>query len=126
MSKKEKVLVALIILATIILVYMGIVRLPCLIRDTTGLYCSFCGGTRAIFALLSGNFYQAIRYNLIIFIDIPLLLVIYILDCKFKDNIKIKKIIKGILIFLIIITILYFILRNIPKFSFLAPTKTKS
>lgn len=38
-------------------------RLPCLLHSVTGLYCPGCGGTRAVLALLRGDFYQSFVYH---------------------------------------------------------------
>lgn len=35
----------------------------CFIRRNVGLYCTGCGGTRAVFALLHGHFLQSLYYN---------------------------------------------------------------
>lgn len=39
------------------------VPLPCSFRAATGLYCPGCGGTHAVYALLSGHFLESIRFH---------------------------------------------------------------
>ena len=39
----------------------------CSFYRLTGLYCSGCGTTRALYAALHGDFYAAFRYNLLLF-----------------------------------------------------------
>jgi len=39
----------------------------------TGLDCPFCGGTRAIFALAHGHIAQAIGFNVLVVLGVPLL-----------------------------------------------------
>lgn len=73
-------------------------------------------------ALLDGKIHQAFRYNSIMFIDIPVIFIAIILERIFKENKIVKKVINAIYIVLLIITIIYGVLRNIPYFSFLAPT----
>lgn len=70
--------------------------------------------TRAIKSLITFDFYQAIRYNVLIII-LPLLIYSLLFDKK-------NKIPNWIWYLLLIIVILYGILRNIEIFNFLAPT----
>lgn len=39
---------------------------PCMLNKLTGLYCPGCGGTRAVYALLSGQIIKSIYYNPIV------------------------------------------------------------
>ena len=83
-------------------------------HEITGLYCPGCGGTRAIASLLKLDFYQALRYNLIITISIPFF-IIYLL------NKKKEKIPNAVLYIALAIIIIFGIVRNIPYFNILAP-----
>lgn len=47
----------------------------CVLRSTTGLLCAFCGGTRALESLVSGNIVAAIRYNMFVVLLIPVFFV---------------------------------------------------
>ena len=100
------------------------VGIPCPIKLLTGFDCPGCGITRAIVSLFELNFYQAFRYNMLV-IFLLALYIIYLFACLVKYIIKKDyhiKIPNYVYIILIIITILFGILRNIPEFSFLAPT----
>lgn len=44
---------------------------PCLFKKWTGLDCPGCGGTRAMYELLHGNFSTAANYNVSLFIFLP-------------------------------------------------------
>ena len=92
------------------------IGIPCIFHKVTGLHCPGCGMTRAITSLIELNPYQAIRYNALLLL-IPFYGLYWILKMK-----KIKK--ADIIVYiLLVIVIIYGILRNIPMFSFLAPTE---
>lgn len=94
----------------------------CPFHKFTGLYCPGCGVTRMLFSLIKLDFYQAFRYNPLVFIlliiGIIYLLIKFILK-KFNIIIKVPNYVWYILIMIVII---YGILRNIPEFDWLAPT----
>src|SRR5690625_7939498 len=48
------------------------IHIPCIFNKITGLDCPGCGMTRAALSLLDGNIYQAFRWNMLIFMIIPL------------------------------------------------------
>ncbi len=100
--------------------------IPCVFHQVTGFYCSGCGASRALRSVLHFDFYQALRYNAIFTIALPLLAVYFGALCfsyiRFgKDKIS-RKIPMKLVWALIVLAVLYGILRNIPAFSFLAPT----
>ena len=56
------------ILAASLLFYLTvgrqIIQIPsCVIYEKTGFYCPACGGTRAVYALLQGDFLQSLWYH---------------------------------------------------------------
>lgn len=97
----------------------------CPIKKVTGLYCPGCGVTRMLLSILKGNFYQAFRYNPLIFILLPFF-IIYYLDYLYCSTKKKKpsfsRLEPGIWYVLITIFLVYGVLRNIPIFDFLRPT----
>ena len=97
----------------------------CPIYKFTHLYCPGCGITRMLISILHGNFYQAFRYNPLIFILLPFIIIYWIIDTityiKYKKNIT-KPLEPYIWYVLIGIFVLYGILRNVPYFDFLQPT----
>lgn len=121
-------LVVLVLSATLLAVlYRAFgIGIPCLIHETTGLYCPGCGGIRAMDALLSLDFYQALRYNALIFVVPPVivLLIAYALFNKNRDSIqgKWQKMFMVLGILLAILLAAYTIARNIPGLEFLQPT----
>ena len=119
----KKLYLGSIIASIVTLVVTGRVTLLCIFNSFTGYYCPGCGATRAVISLFRGQLYQAFRYNSIIFIDIPIILFLGIFEKLFGNNKIIKCISNIVLIILLIITIMYGVLRNIPSFSYMAPTK---
>ena len=95
------------------------IGIPCIFYEVTNLYCPGCGITRAIISLLKLDFYQAFRFNPLVIILLPFLLIYNIYIWIFNG----KKILsQSVWIILLTVVILYGILRNIPIFKFLAPT----
>ena len=101
-------------------------NIPCYFSLVTGLDCPGCGITRMVLSILILDFYQAFRYNPLVFIYMPFIIAyivykiyIYIYD---KENKIINNIPNKYICIVLIVTILYGILRNIEIFSFLKPT----
>lgn len=99
--------------------------IPCIIHEVTNLYCPGCGITRLLFALLQGHIKEAFMYNQLVFILLPIFLIYYLINSYYyivgKENKLIKKIPNYIYIILLIITISFGIIRNLPAFPFLRP-----
>lgn len=90
----------------------------------TGLYCPGCGSGRAATALVRGHFAEAFRYNPLLFLlGFPFGLVAiwellaYTLPCRMRHTCVPQWLVWTILV----VVVLFWILRNIPAFSFLAP-----
>lgn len=96
----------------------------CFLYKHFGIYCPGCGGTRMVKSLLKLDFYQAFRYNPFIFsvlvLGVILIFINIILKLKGKKLIVPKE--RDLIIFSALILV-YFLLRNIPVFSFLIPTE---
>ena len=82
-----------------------------------------------LISIFNLDFYQAFRYNPLVFIYLPFLIiyfvykiVIYIND---KKDTLMLKIPKSVTLILLIITVMYGILRNFEMFSYLRPTIIK-
>ncbi len=100
--------------------------IKCPIHEIFHVYCPGCGLTRMLLAILKLDFYQAFRYNQLLFILMPfaLLLLFENIYSEYKNKKSIyKKIPNYIWYSLIVILLLYAVLRNI--FSFLAPITIK-
>lgn len=121
----EILLLVIILIVISILLFNGI-YIPCIFHEITGLYCPGCGITRLFLSLLTFDFYQAYRYNQLVFILLPFTLIL-IIDYLFKTltnkkNILYHKINNKVWYLLILLTILFGIVRNIPNFDYFIPT----
>ena len=111
----------------IICMLVVILKIPCIFNKITGLFCPGCGITRMFISIIKLEFYQAFRYNSLIFIYLVFIVlsIIYIIFYKlFNKKNKIKNILKfnKFIYTILIITIIFGIIRNINIFSYLKPT----
>ena len=98
--------------------------IPCLFHEVTGFYCPGCGITRTIFALMQFHFVEAIHYNALVVILIPILGILFgIQYFEWLLNRTILKIPNWVWYLLVIVTLLFGVLRNIDYFSILQPFK---
>ena len=120
---KDSLIMILILLLFFVLGKVFTIYIPCLFHLITGLYCPGCGVTRMIYALASFDFYQAFRYNMLLFILFPFF-IFFVLNyfyATYKNKEPLfKKVPQFIWYILIVILILWGILRNI--FPYFAPT----
>ncbi len=112
----------IIALINILIVISGNFKCPW--NESLQIYCAGCGGTRMLYSILRLEFYQAFRYNplLFIFLILAILYSIYLAICTLI-KIKYYKLNTNHLIIIAIIVIVFMIIRNIECFSYLQPTK---
>ncbi|NLT12039.1 MAG: DUF2752 domain-containing protein [Clostridiaceae bacterium] len=99
--------------------------LPCLFHLITGLYCPGCGTGRMFFAILRLDFSSAFRANPYVFILIPIFSIYYIAEIRAYLKGQSRKASRSeyiSLFFILAGLIIFGVLRNIPYFSFLAPS----
>lgn len=102
--------------------------LPCMIYKLTGFYCPGCGAGRACYSILHGQFYEAFRYNPLLILLLPWLL-LYFAICAVqwavygRESVS-EHIPAWILYAALFVVLAYGILRNIPVYPFdlLVPT----
>lgn len=122
---KMRLFLLLILLSlTFWFIFLDRIHYECPFFKFLHVYCPGCGGMRMIHSLLKFDFYQAFRYNPLLFIFV----ILGIVYCIINIILYIKKkevILPSInsLIIILIILIIYMILRNISIFSFLIPTR---
>ena len=100
---------------------------PCFFHGATGLYCPGCGAGRALDALFHLKFGDALQYNLLFTLSLPLAAVFfikwYISVVSGREIMKFLQITgTGAIIYAVLIGV-FFILRNIPAapFNYLSP-----
>ena len=128
MIKYSKMKLILILISFLIIYFilneLLDVGIPCLFYEITGYYCPGCGITRLLFSLLKLDFYQAFRYNPLIFILIIITGIYWLVKFILKKFINISIAIPNYVYYiLLVIVIIFGILRNIPMFDFLSPTE---
>ena len=113
------------VFAACLYVYRGGSALRCVFYELTGLYCPGCGSGRAVKALLHGELARAFSYNCMLFLlGIPAACVFLreYLRLLFPRLGLRPVFLPGWLQYLCVFLLAaYWVLRNIPAFSFLAP-----
>ena len=117
---------AIIAALGILIVYTGLVYnsgLACPIKHLLNLNCPACGGSRMAMSIVKLELYQALRYNMYLFITAPFVIVVSIWQTVeyVKNNYLLKNIDLFIMLYLVG-AIIFMALRNIPCLSFLLPT----
>ena len=99
--------------------------LPCMFRELTGLYCPGCGSGRSVAAILRGDWGEAFRYNPMLFLlgfpSMGVLIHEYIRVVFAVPGMKPLVPPQWLLRSAVAVLTVFWILRNIPQFSFLAP-----
>lgn len=129
---KKRILISILsIILVIISIFLGIkflklIHFRCFFKEIFNIYCAGCGTTRMFESIFKLNFYQAFRYNPLIFI-LSIVTVLYLI-CNiilYIFNKPIKKISYKFLFVLALVLLIYMIFRNIPYFEYLRPTIIK-
>ncbi|MBQ9181658.1 MAG: DUF2752 domain-containing protein [Bacilli bacterium] len=124
----KKIVIKILIFLIILVLYLVLgsafnIYIGCPIHDITGFHCPGCGLTRMLLSILKLDFYQAYRYNPLLFITLPFIIFLYFnnLYCKlYNKKSIIKKIPNWFWYIILFIVILYGIMRNI--IPYFAPT----
>ncbi|MBQ7384458.1 MAG: DUF2752 domain-containing protein [Clostridia bacterium] len=102
---------------------------PCVFYELTGFYCAGCGAGRAFLALLHGELYAALRLQPLMLLLLPFIgyycLKRYIAFVFGRDVLPFPTVRGRFLgIFVLVLILSYWVLRNVPVFPFtlLAPT----
>ena len=129
---KNKIIKLLVItLLTITTIFVTVIVLEkinykCIYQELLHITCEGCGFTRMLKSIYYLDFYQAFRYNPLMFILLIILIIFLIINViRYFKNKKLIKISYKVFILIAIILIIYMILRNIPGFEYLKPTEVR-
>lgn len=113
-NKKNITIFIIVILLAIFPFLLSLFNYECPYKKFFNLYCPGCGTTRMFKSLFKLQFYQAFRFNPLMFIIfvvvIPIYLILNIISYK-KDK-KFLKISKKQIIMFFIVMLIYFVVRN--------------
>ena len=102
---------------------MGFAIPTCLLHDALRLYCPFCGGTRAVSTLLTGNIVGALRANAAVVVTLPFLLHLDIRALvRIVRNKPVTPLSRPAIIALITVFAAFFVLRNVLLLFGIDPT----
>ena len=92
MERQQKYRIKQVFLLSLLILGLGLLLLlsirflhrgiPCPFFALTKLRCPFCGMTRAVLALLSGNLHEAMRCNLMVFPYLTILLALGLIQAR--------------------------------------------
>ena len=114
---KKKINLSLLFIVGVLFIQKTKFYFPCLFQKLTNFYCPGCGITRMILSILKFDFYQAFRYNPLVFL---LFITFFPLKLLLRNVSKKSKEYASYL--LLFVVIFYGILRNVEFFSYLKPT----
>lgn len=117
-------IISLLFLTTLFIKFLELINFKCIYKYYFNIYCAGCGATRMIKSIFKLEFYQAFRYNPLLFIlSIIGIFYFFIYSIKYIKTGYIKKLNIKYFIFLAFILLFYMLLRNLPGFEYLLPTK---
>lgn len=128
-KRLKKLAIKCLVVAAIGFGYLLFVRLsgwgiPCVFRTIFGKYCPGCGISRMFVALSRFDIRAAFRFNPLVFCLLPIAIVFgirYAASYVRTGRTETDKLETVLLVITMILTLAFWVLRNLPEFSFLAP-----
>jgi len=99
---------------------------PCPFLAVTGLWCPFCGGTRATEALVAGDVTAALGLNLLVVVMVPLVVAEWLRWTAGRARgrqTSFMNVSTRVLAVATTIAVVYAVLRNLPGLEMLAPPR---
>jgi hypothetical protein len=95
----------------------------CQFHALTGLYCTGCGGTRAIYQLLHGHVLAALKDNALFVLALPPLAVwgARFVVQKLRNQQTVFQLHPKMMWLFVVVALIFTVLRNLPAFSWLSP-----
>lgn len=124
--KLKEHIIVLFVLFLILILNLVEIEVPCVFYKTTGLYCPGCGITRMTFSLMKGNLIEAFKYNQLVMSLIILYLIYYtyVIFCEITNK-KAIRIGRKVEYIVLVLTLVYWVCRNIEYFHYLRPNYYK-
>lgn len=126
MKRINRILNLLVLISVLgygIFIYFNQDMYFCPILKYFHIYCPACGITRMFLSVLNLEFYQAFRFNPLVFLLLIILILFSIVQTFiFINKRRFIRISNKFYLGLVIVLIIYTIARNIECFSFLLPT----
>ena len=124
--KKLKTILWILLVGFAYLVWVRVtnIRIPCVFYLLTHKFCPGCGITRMIVAVTKLDFKAAFKCNALVLLLLPFLCAIFLYKTiKYVKNGKNEdpKLIKIFYIVAFVLSVAFWVLRNMPRFSWLAP-----
>lgn len=97
---------------------------PCPLHALTGLWCPFCGGTRAIDALIAGDLGAALGLNLLVVVAVPLVAAEWVRWTVGRARGRptaLLNLSSRVLAVVAAVAVAYMVLRNLPGMAMLTP-----
>ena len=91
-------------------------HLPCIFREITGYMCPGCGVTRMFKSIICLDFTNAFKYNPVVFLMLPLLVIIFInltFNYVKKGSMAVAKPLEKLILIMIIVLVCFGIIRNL-------------
>ena len=119
--KEKTILSTLLLILLLLIIYIFIIKIfniiiPCPINHFFHIDCPGCGLTRMFLSLLDGNIYSSFRYNMFMFLLLPIIFILFIdliISIIIKKDSLIIKMPKYIYVVVLIFSLLFGIFRNI-------------
>ena len=115
--------IVIVLFIALLVNFIDFFNYKCPFEQLFNVYCAGCGMTRMFKSIYRLDFYQAFRYNSLMFIYFIFFIVYAIINgVRYIDGKRIIKINFKIILIFVCLSLIFMIIRNIPMFSYFKPT----